>query len=422
MTDPVDSTLSTVVIGAGQAGFEVCAKLRELGMTGPITLIGSEQHAPYQRPPLSKAYLLGKMELARLFLRPLPFYDDVDITLKLGCDCVAIDREAKTVVLGDGTRVGYDRLVLATGASPIQLPDAIGGGLGRVHCMRSLADADALATRFVPGQHALIIGGGYIGLEAAAVGAGLGMKVTLVEASTRILKRVAATETAGYFRDLHKSHGVDIREGVTVLRLTGDTLVTGAELSDGSVLDVDVVVVGIGVRPNIDLAQAAGLEIENGIKVDAACITSDPAILAVGDCASFPHAGGRIRLESVGNAIDQGRAAAETITGAQTQYIVKPWFWSDQYDVKLQIVGLSQGYDRVVARACDDGKASYWYYAADQLIAVDAMNDPRAYMVAKRLIDNGKSVDPSLVSDPNVDVRSLLQRVRMDDFHAALPL
>lgn len=407
MTHPIDPALKVVVIGAGQAGFDVCVRLRDLGMTGPITLIGSEQHLPYQRPPLSKAYLLGKMALERLFLRPASFYNEADITLKLGCDCVEIDRVAKVVCLSDGSSVGYDKLVLATGASPIRLPDDIGGGLKGVHCVRSLADADGMAADFQSGRSALIIGGGYIGLEAAAVAAGLDMKVTLVEASERILQRVAAKETAAYFRDLHTRHGVDIREGVSVARLIGHTRVVGAELSDGTTLNVDVVVAGIGVRPNTELAIAAGLEVDNGIKVDATCVTCDPTILAVGDCASFPHGDMRIRLESVGNAIDQGRAAAATIAGTGAAYVAKPWFWSDQYDVKLQIAGLSNGYNQVITRA-DGEKISHWYFTNGHLSAVDAMNDPRVYMVAKRLIDAGKSADPARVADTQTDIRNLL--------------
>lgn len=399
----------TVVIGAGQAGFALCAKLRELGVSGPITLIGKEDHAPYQRPPLSKSYLLGKMERERLFFRPETFYAEQNITLQLGCPVSAIERQAKTVTTAEGTSHGYDTLVLATGATPVRLPDAMGGGLTRVHYIRSLADVDAMARNVATGKHALIIGGGYIGLEAAAITAELGMHVTLIEAADRILARIAARETSSFFRDLHTEHGVDIREGTMLERLIGQTgVVTGADLSDDSHLDVDVAIVGIGVRPNVDLAVAAELDIDNGIKVDAQCRTSDPDIFAIGDCASFPHDGARVRLESVGNAIDQAQSAAEVIAGNSNHYTAKPWFWSDQYDVKLQIVGLSTGYDRVVKRVERDKRVSFWYYAGEQLLAVDAMNNPRAYVIAKRLIDAGKTADASVVTNANGDLKSLL--------------
>jgi len=235
-----------------------------------------------------------------------------------------------------------------------------------------------------------------------------GMQVVLVEMAERILQRVAARETSDYFRALHTRHGVDIREGVGLERLLGDGQVSGARLSDGTGLDVDMVIVGVGIVPDTTLAEAAGLETDNGIAVDAQGRTSDPAIWAVGDCASFPHQGGRLRLESVPNAIDMGECVAGNIMGHARAYVPQPWFWSDQYDVKLQIAGLSTGYDRIVTR--DGGAAmSFWYYRGDQLLAVDAMNDPRAYMVGKRLIDAGKSADPDLVADAGADLKPLLK-------------
>lgn len=408
MTGAMDGRV--VVIGAGQAGFELCARLRGSGWTGPITLVGDEDQPPYQRPPLSKAYLLGKMDLDRLFFRPRGFYEAEGIDLLLGVACTAIDREAQNVRLSDGRTLDYDVLVLATGARPITLPADIGGELAGVHYVRTLADADRMAADIRPGRRALVIGGGYIGLEAAAVAAGLGLEVVLVEAAPRILQRVAAPQTSDYFRALHAARGVDLREDVKLERLIGtDGALTGAALSDGSVLDVDVAIVGIGIRPNQDLAADAGLEIDNGIRVDATCRTSDPKILAIGDCASFPHDGGRIRLESVGNAIDQAQAAAKVIAGDAAPYAAKPWFWSDQYDTKLQIVGLSTGYDRIVERTGEGGAVSFWYFAGDRLLAVDAMNDPRAYMVGKRLVDAGRSPDPAAVADPATDLKTLLR-------------
>ncbi|MCR9111819.1 MAG: FAD-dependent oxidoreductase [Rhodobacteraceae bacterium] len=396
-----------VVIGAGQAGSSLVAKLRTLGYDGAITLIGEEHAPPYQRPPLSKKYLLGEMDLERLFLRAESFYGENGIDLHLDERVDAIDR-ADNVVIAGGRTVRYDQLVLTTGSVPRRLPGAIGGELAGVYVVRDLKDVDSMAPEFRGGAHVLIVGGGYIGLEAAAVAASKGLKVTLVEMADRILQRVAAPETSDYFRDLHKRHGVDIREGVGLETLLGEGRVTGARLSDGSALDVDFVIVGVGITPATALAEAAGLEIENGIKVDDHGRTNDPSIWAAGDCASFPHQGGRIRLESVPNAIDMAECVAENIMGAGKTYVPQPWFWSDQYDVKLQIAGLNTGYDRVVTRQGDSG-VSFWYFRGDQLLAVDAANDARAYMVGKRLIDSGKTADPDMVAHPETDLKALLR-------------
>ncbi|CAD0184305.1 Ferredoxin--NAD(P)(+) reductase fdr [Ruegeria sp. THAF57] len=398
-----------VVIGAGQAGASLVARLRKDGFAGDITLIGAEPHLPYQRPPLSKAYLLGEMELERLFLRPESFYAENNITLRLGQRVTAIDPQAKTVSLGDEV-MHYDELALTTGSDPRRLPAAIGGDLAGVHVVRDLAHIDEMEPGVTDGARALIVGGGYIGLEAAAVCAKRGVKVTLVEMADRILQRVAAPETSDYFRALHTGYGADIREGVGLDRLLGeDGKVTGAVLTDGSEIDVDFVVVGVGIAPATQLAEMAGLELDNGIKTNAHGRTSDPFIWAAGDCASFPHAGGRIRLESVPNAIDQAEIVAQNMLGAAKDYTATPWFWSDQYDVKLQIAGLNTGYDRVVTRRGEGQTVSFWYYKSDQLIAVDAMNDPRAYMVGKRLIDAGKTADPAVVADPTADLKPLLK-------------
>jgi 3-phenylpropionate/trans-cinnamate dioxygenase ferredoxin reductase subunit len=397
-----------VVIGAGQAGSSCVVKLRNSGFEGQITLIGEENVPPYQRPPLSKGYLMGDMVLERMFLRPQAFYAENDIDLRMGLRVDAIDRTVKTVQVG-GDILHYDELVLTTGSVPNRLPAALGGQLDGVHVVRGLADVDAMAPRFEQGKRVLIVGGGYIGLEAAAVAAKLGLKVTLVEMAERILQRVAAPETSDFFRKLHTEHGVDIREGVGLKTLTGDGHVTGALLTDGLEIDVDFVIVGVGIQPATGLAEAAGLTLENGIKVDAAGRTSDPNIWSAGDCASFPYGGGRIRLESVPNAIDQAEIVAQNILGVAKDYVATPWFWSDQYDVKLQIAGLNTGYDRVVTRISDPQTTSFWYYLGDELLAVDAMNDPRGYMVGKRLIEAGKSPDPVLIADPAVELKTLLR-------------
>ncbi len=399
-----------VVVGAGQAGASVVAKLRSDGFEGQVTLIGAEPVPPYQRPPLSKAYLLGEMAEERLYLRPQSFYDDSDITLRLNTRVVGIDRAAHVVTLNDDTRLHYDELVLTLGAHPRTLPAAIGGSLNGVFAVRDLADADAMAPAFTPGKHVLIIGGGYIGLEAAAVAAKLGLQVTLVEMADRILQRVAAPQTSDYFRALHQSQGVDIREGVGLDRLLGDDNVTGATLTDGTALEIDFAVVGVGINPASIIADSAGLTVDNGIVTDSHGRTSDPHIWAAGDCATCQFGDQTIRLESVGNAIDQAEAVAKNIMGAQIPYLPKPWFWSDQYDCKLQIAGLNTGYTDVYVRKGDTtGVQSNWYYKADQLLAVDAMNDPRNYMIGKRLIEAGRSPDPALITDPATDMKALLK-------------
>jgi 3-phenylpropionate/trans-cinnamate dioxygenase ferredoxin reductase subunit len=396
-----------VVVGAGQAGASCVARLRTKGYQGAITLIGDEPVPPYQRPPLSKAYLLGDLPLDRLFLRPESYYADQDISLRTGETVTNIDPVARTVTTQSGA-VPYDDLVLATGAAPRHLPDAIGGSLEGVFCVRTLADVDAMASHFVDGARVLIVGGGYIGLEAAAVAAKLGVHVTLLEAAPRILQRVAAEQTSEYFRAAHAAQGVTLCEGVGLSRLIGDTSVKQAELTDGAVLDVDFVIVGVGVTPAQHLAEIAGVKVDNGIAVDSLGRTSDRHIWAAGDCASFPGPKARIRLESVGNAIDMGELVADNILGEDRAYIARPWFWSDQYDIKLQIAGLSTGFDHVVSRG-SGASVSFWYYAKGQLIALDAMNDPRAYMVGKRLIEAGKSPDPVLLADPATNLKTLLK-------------
>ncbi len=397
-----------VVVGAGQAGASLVAKLRNSGFDGKITLIGEEKALPYQRPPLSKKYLLGEMSLDRLFLRPESFYEDQRIDLMLGQRVSEIDPANKTVSVS-GEVIAYDELVFATGSAPRKLPAAIGGKLKGVFTVRDLADVDAMSPYFVKGNRVLIVGGGYIGLEAAAVAASRGLEVTLVEMADRILQRVAAPETSQFFKELHASHGVEILEGTGLSGLQGTTDVRGATLSDGSIIEVDFVVVGVGIEPASDLALSAGVDIENGIKTDARGETSVPHIWAAGDCASFPFQGAHIRLESVPNAIEQAEVVAENILGAEKEYVAKPWFWSDQYNVKLQIAGLNSGYERVVTRKTEGAGTSFWYYRGDTLLAVDAMNAPRDYMIAKRLIEAGKSPDSTVISDPETDLKGLLK-------------
>ena len=397
-----------VVVGAGQAGAAVVAKLRALGFDGAVTLIGEEPQPPYQRPPLSKAYLLGEMEAERLWLRSAEYYADQGITLRLGTPVTAIDRAARTVTVGDEV-LSYTDLVLTTGSSPRTLPAAVGGDLVGVYTVRTLADVDAMRAEFVAGRRLVIVGGGYIGLEAAAVARKMGLEVTVLEMAPRILQRVAAPETSDFFRTLHGDQGVQILEETGLDRLLGDGRVTGVRLKDGRELPADFVIAGVGIVPGTALAEAAGLEIDNGIKTDAQGRTSDPHIWSAGDCASFPHKGGRMRLESVGNAIDQAELVAENILGAGLDYQAKPWVWSDQYDCKLQIAGLNPGSDNIITRGPDGEAVSFWYFKGDTLLAVDAMNDPRGYMVGKRLIENGKSPSKAALADPATVLKDLLK-------------
>ncbi len=397
-----------VVVGAGQAGASLVAKLRLLGHTGEITLVGEEPVPPYQRPPLSKKYLTGEMELERLFLRPSSFYAEHGVRLVTGARVEAIDTSARTITL-PGETLGYDQLALTTGSTPRRLPAAIGGDLAGVFTVRTLADVDAMAPEVAPGARVVIVGGGYIGLEAAAVAATRGLAVTLIEAAPRILQRVACPETSDWFRALHARHGVTIREGTGLARFAGDTRVTAAVLADGTTIPCDFAIVGIGIAPATALAEAAGIHCENGIAVDDRGRTSAPGVWAAGDCAIFPFRGSMIRLESVQNAIDQAETVAANMLGADTPYLPFPWFWSDQYDVSLQIAGLNTGYDRIVTRGGDEGPRSHWYYKGDAFLAVDAMNDSRAYMVGKRLLEAGRRPDPAAIADPATDLKALLK-------------
>ena len=397
-----------IVIGAGQAGAACAAKLRALGHEGSLTLIGEETAPPYQRPPLSKKYLLGEMSRERLYLKPESFYAEAGIELRLGVPVTAIDR-TEAVVMLDDERLPYDRLVLATGAVPRRLPARTGGDLDGVFSVRTVSDVDAMAPEFEAGRRLLIVGGGYIGLEAAAVATSRGLEVTLIEQAPRILQRVAAPETSNFFRVLHASKGVKLREEIGLSTLLGENgRITGAKLSDGEEIGLDFAIVGIGVDPATGLAESADLLLDNGIAVDSHGRTNDPRIYAAGDCASFPFRSGRVRLESVQNAIDQAEHVAAAILGETTPYAPVPWFWSDQYECRLQIAGLNSGYDRVVLRPGHRaGGQSVWYFARTTLLAVDAMNDPRAYMQGKRWLEAGISPDAERLGTASTDLKAL---------------
>ena len=400
---------TTIVIGAGQAGAEVASKLRDEGYDDRILLIGQENYLPYQRPPLSKKYLAGEMTLERLFLRPQEFYQDKNIELHIGKSAYKIDPNKQKVEFNGGS-LHYDHLVLATGSKPRELPDYIGLKIKNLFTMRDLTDANSIEPFIKSGMRLLIVGGGYIGLEAAATARKFGVDVTLVEIEERILKRVAAKETSDYIRSLHISKGVKIKEeiGVERLKIVGDKALS-ASLTDGSDISVDFVIVGIGIIPNTELAKSAKLKINNGIFVNDECRTSISNIYAAGDCTSFKYKNTLVRLESVGNAIDQANTVAQNILQQNTKYIPKPWFWSDQYNLKLQIAGLNTGYDDVVVRKGENDQVSHWYFKGPNLLAVDALNDPRCYMIGKRLIEANKSPTKNQLKDKDFNLKVLLK-------------
>ncbi|MBY6262730.1 pyridine nucleotide-disulfide oxidoreductase [Azospirillum sp. 412522] len=396
-----------VIVGAGQAAASCIAALREADATRPIVLIGEEMSLPYQRPPLSKSCLTEGAAADGLLIRPASWYDGVD--LRLGCRVEEISRRDGRVVLGTGERLAYDQLLLCTGSRARRLAGEAGGDLDGVHSLRSLADAARLQGELLPGRRMLVVGGGYIGLEVAAAARSRGLSVLLVEAGPRVLGRVACAATAEHFRNLHSARGVEIRESTSLHRLTGTDRVRRAILSDGSEHEVDVVVVGIGGLANDGLAARAGLETANGIVVDAHCRTGDPDVLAAGDCASFPLDGRHVRLESVQNACDQGEIAAATLSGKPRAYAPVPWFWSDQYETKLQIVGIGEGHDSIVVRPGKrDGAKSIWYFRGDDLLAVDAINDPASYMVGRRLLTAGLRPDRRDVANVAFPLASIL--------------
>ena len=401
-----------VVAGGGQAASSLMVKLRSLGYEGSITLVGDEPHLPYQRPPLSKKYLAGEMPRDRLLLRQAAWYEKNGVDLHLNSRITGIDRKKQLVELCNGETLDYDRLALTTGARPRRLPSEIGGDLPGVYLMRDLADADALREIMTGGQRLLVIGGGYIGLEAAAEAAKKGLDVTVIEMAERILQRVACAPTSDFFRALHQKHGVDIRETLGLKHLkAGEASAIEATFSDETIVPFDLVIVGIGIQPNSELAADAGLEIElDAIAVDEFGQTSDPSIFAAGDCTAFRWNDQFIRLESVQNATDQGAVIAANMLGHHQLYCPEPWFWSDQYDVKLQIAGLHIGYDDVVQRdGAKAGAKAHFYYQGDRCLAVDAMNDPVAYNVTKRLLAAGQPLPKEVAADAGLDLKSLLK-------------
>lgn len=400
-----------VIVGAGQAGFQVAASLRADGETGPILLIGSESHPPYQRPPLSKAMLLGKMERERLLFRQPGFYAAQAIELRLDTTVTRIDRALRTIETADGSSLPYGTLVLATGTRvrPLPLP---GTDLDGVMYLRTLGDSDQLALRIAQARQVAVIGGGFIGLEVAAAARMMGKPVTVLEAADRLMGRVVAPVISAFYAEQHRQRGVDLVMGARIAALAGEAgRVSGIVMQDGSTHSADLVVIGIGVLPNVELALEAGLPCTNGIEVDAFGRTEDPLIFAAGECASHPSrfAGGRVRLESVQNAVDQAKAVAAAIRGRPVPYDEVPWFWSDQYDLKLQMVGISAGHDAQAIRGEPAaGRFSVFYFRQGRLLAIDSVNRPSDHMAGRKLLQAGISVTPAQAADEGFELKSAL--------------
>lgn len=396
------------IVGAGQAAASLAMRLRQGGYSGNLTLYGDEPHPPYQRPPLSKAYLKREWTIDRLYLRPADFWSSLGVDLATGVRVTGIDPAARTLHV-DGRTVPWSKLALATGTRPRPLPPEL-SGLEGVHELRGLADADRLQDALRPGRRLMVLGGGYVGLEIAAVAAMAGLSVTVVERAARILERVACPETSDAIRALHASHGVRIHEGRSLAGVEArDGAVAAVALDDGTRIEADAVLVGIGVLPRDELASAAGIACANGIMVDVHGRTSAPGVWAAGDCAAFPLAGIPTRLESVQNAVDQAECAADDMLGRPRAYAPVPWFWSDQYDMKLQIAGLNRGYDAVLRRRSERGE-SLWYFRDGRMIAVDALNEARTYMAAKKLLEGGIAVSLEEASQEGFDPVARMRR------------
>ncbi len=394
------------IVGAGQAGAALALRLRSRGYDGAITLFGDEPDPPYQRPPLSKAYLSGAWSAERLYLRPAGHWRDQSVRLCLAEAVTVIDPIGRLLQVGT-EQVVWTKLAIVTGAAPRPKP-AVLAGLRGIHEVRRIADVDALRQSFVAGRRLLVVGGGFIGLEAAAVASKAGLHVTVVEQAGRILERAVCVQTAEYLRALHEQHGVRIVAGSRIVRALGDGELCGVELDSGAVIRCDLALLGIGVQPRTSLAERAGIVCADGIVVDAYGRTSATDIWAAGDCANFPLHGQATRLENVQNAIEQAETVADDMVCDARPYAPVPWFWSDQYDVKLQIAGLNRGYDRVLMRA--DGRGhSHWYFREDRLLAVDSLNDARTFMAAKRLFERGHLPLRSQVSCPGFDPVSFMR-------------
>lgn len=401
---------AVVIVGGGQAAMQTVDSLRREGFGGAITLVCEERWLPYQRPPLSKKFLSDELPEERLFFRPQTFYADRSVDVMLETRVTSIDRLACTVSTEQGQSLAYDELVLATGARVRELTQP-GADLEGVLYLRGLDDALALKAQLASARHVVVVGGGFIGLEVAAVCRERGVEVTVIEREDRLMARSVSPIVSEFMQEVHERRGVQfvMRSGLS--RIHGSDRVASVELDNGATLECDVVVAGIGVHPNVELAQAAGLACDNGICVDGHCRTADEHIYAVGDCTQHfnPIYGRKLRLESVQNAVDQARVAAANLVGRDVVYSEVPWFWSDQYDIKLQMVGLASGYNDIVVRGRrDERRFSVFYFDNNTLLAVDSVNCPADHMAGRKLLAAGVQVSPDMAADENLSLKDLI--------------
>ncbi len=400
-----------VILGAGQAAGQVAQSLRSsaCGFTGRIVMIGEEPYIPYQRPPLSKKFLAGELDIERVYFKPPAFYEKSAIELMLNTRAASIDRKAKQVTLSDGRAIAYDRLIITTG-SRVRTLNLPGVDLPGVFYLRTIKDVEAIRAYLKPGGKLVIAGGGYIGLEVAAVMVSRGFDVTVVEMAPTVLARVMDPQVAEFFAGVHRSAGVKIENGAAVQGFSGSNRIERVLTADGREFPADVAIIGAGIVPNVELAQAAGLACDNGIVVDEYGRTQDTDIFAAGDCANHPNRllGRRLRLESVHNALEQGKSAAAAMCGKLVEYAQVPWFWSDQYDLKLQIVGLSGAHDKVIIRGSMEKRAfAAFYLKGNVIIAVDAVNSPAEFMASKQLAANKTPINLEKLADVNVPMTAV---------------
>jgi 3-phenylpropionate/trans-cinnamate dioxygenase ferredoxin reductase component len=400
-----------LIVGAGHGGAQAAIALRQNGFDGPITMVGREPEIPYERPPLSKEYLAQEKPFERIQIRPAAFWADKNVDLILNEEVVAVDSAAHNVALASGKTLSYAQMIWATGGDPRRL-NCPGSDLEGIHVVRTRADVDIIMAQLERVAKVAVIGGGYIGLEAAAVLRKLGKDVVLLEALPRVLARVAGEQLSAFYEAEHRAHGVDLRTGVGVVAIEGNTHVTGVTLGDGTSVAADMVIVGIGIIPSVEPLLAEGAEGGNGVQVDAQCRTSLPDIYAIGDCAAHVNGfadGAVIRLESVQNANDQATIAAKTICGEAVHYAATPWFWSNQYDLKLQTVGLSTGFDTAILRGDPATRSFSVIYLKDgQVRALDCVNSVKDYVQGRKLVEARAVIDPALLADASVPLKEML--------------
>jgi 3-phenylpropionate/trans-cinnamate dioxygenase ferredoxin reductase subunit len=403
-------TNKCIILGASHAAAQLVTSLRQEGWEGEIQVISDEPYLPYHRPPLSKAFLAGDKSIDDLQIRPQSFYDKLNVRFQQG-RVTQVNRVEKSLLLESGEELQFSKLALCTGArvKKVSLP---GSDLKGIHYLRNIADVQGLQGDIGEGKRVVIIGGGYIGLEAASAMRKLGMHATVLERSSRILQRVSAPELSAFYQRIHTEEGADIRTNMSVSKFVGDSYVEKVVCEDGTEFQADLVVIGIGVNPNVELAESAGISVDNGILVDKHCQTNDPDIVAAGDCTRhFNEIYGRsLRLESVPNANEQAKVAAATICGHDKEYNSLPWFWSDQYDLKLQISGLSEGYDQIIVRKGPDKDRSFaaFYFKEGKLISADCINRPQEFMLSKKIISQSLNVDPERLENNSIPVNQLL--------------